>query len=142
MSLLCTCEDGLSQNPWIWIDPWETGHLSNPPAPLTRRKWTMPNHGVPVPVPVAGLDPETASRNVWLKHHEIPLWVQNPHLQPRVKAAFDGFQKTKEALTSSNSWSMMVSTSGWALSTSSKRTTAFGHCFSFFVSCPPSSWPT
>jgi len=42
---------------------------------------------------------------------------------------------------SSNSCSMMVSTSGWALSISSNSTMAFGQAFSCFVSWPPSSWP-
>lgn len=41
-----------------------------------------------------------------------------------------------------NNCSMMVSTSGCTLSTSSKSTTAFEHCLTFLVSCPPSSWPT
>lgn len=43
--------------------------------------------------------------------------------------------------TSSNNCNMMVSTSGCALSISSKSTTAFGQAFSCFVSWPPSSWP-
>ncbi len=38
-------------------------------------------------------------------------------------------------------WSKTVSTSGWAFSTSSKRTTASLHARRALVSCPPSSCP-
>lgn len=44
--------------------------------------------------------------------------------------------------TSSKSCSMIVRTSGWALSTSSNRTTALGHALNNLVSWPPSSCPT
>lgn len=44
--------------------------------------------------------------------------------------------------TSSKSCNMIVRTSGWALSTSSNRTTALGHAFNSLVSWPPSSCPT
>ena len=40
-------------------------------------------------------------------------------------------------VTSSKSCSRTVRTSGWAFSTSSKRTTAFGHCVNEEVNCPP-----
>lgn len=46
------------------------------------------------------------------------------------------------AKTSSNNCSMIVRTSGWALSTSSNSTTALGHSFNSLVKWPPSSCPT
>mmetsp|Transcript_17729 Transcript_17729/g.56663 ORF Transcript_17729/g.56663 Transcript_17729/m.56663 type:complete len:211 (+) Transcript_17729:346-978(+) len=42
---------------------------------------------------------------------------------------------------SSNTWSRMLKTSGWAFSTSSKSTTEYGRRRTASVSWPPSSWP-